>query len=135
MVTINTVTGELSEAKFSTQWDGYSKDCSEIPVKGNITETAYVPPQIRIQDFMEAGGRLAEERRKRFQSVILGAGEEDEIPLDVMSEPNLDIVDVMREGKAAEARAKKAKNAVVEASARAEAVRKEAAEAAAKPKT
>lgn len=133
METVDILTGELSEKRFQSSYNVSTKDCSEVPVKGNITETAYVPPQHRIQEFMQAGERLAAERRKRYDSVQLGLDEEAEVPLDPSREPNVDIVDVQKAAKAANMRIKMAQDAAVEDSARAEAARKEAVKAETKP--
>ncbi len=89
------------------------------------TERGYVPPTIQIADMMNAGLRLAAERRARFDSVELEVPEEEDIPLDPMREQGLDLADVSR-------LAEKAKNA---ATALQEAVRtkkKEVADAAEK---
>lgn len=59
------------------------------------TERAYVPPQIQIGDMMEAGKRLAEERRKRFDTDYFPQ-EDQEIPLDPMRELGLDLADVSK---------------------------------------
>lgn len=73
------------------------------------TERGYIPPTVQIADMMNAGLRLAAERKARFDSELVGEGEE--VPLDRTREPGLDLVDVQRLAE----RAKSAATALEEA--------------------
>lgn len=88
-------------------------------------ERGYIPLAIRVQEMLGAGLRLVEERRARFDSIDLGTGDGEDIPLDPMREPGLDLVDV---GKLAT----KAKKAVTALQERVAAKEKEASDAKAK---
>jgi hypothetical protein len=130
MKVVDVFTGEVSDSNFQTIYKGSLESQSEIPAKGNITETAYIPPQIQIADFMDAGTRLALERKARFDSIQLELQDEEDVPLDVTREPNVDIVDVQKAANAAEKRIntarKQAQDQAVEASKKAEDARIEA---------
>jgi len=91
--------------RFYTQWDrpdGFEVD--QVSPR-SITELAYVPPQVMIKDMMDAGRRLAAERRMRFDSVELGVEDvQGDMPLDPTREPGVDLVDVTRAERAVRSR-------------------------------
>ena len=87
------------------------------------TERGYIPPTVQIADMMNAGARLAAERKARFDSQELGMEEGADVPLDPTREQGLDLVDVQR-------LAEKAKNAATALQEAVRAKEKEAADAA-----
>ncbi len=89
------------------------------------TERGYIPPTVQIADMMNAGLRLAAERRARFDSSELNIADEEDVPLDPMREQGLDLADVSR-------LAEKAKNAATALQEAVRAKEKEKADAAEK---
>lgn len=108
MKLVNILTGELTEGLFQSTYIQLLDSQAEHPDPKSITETAYVPPQVQIEDMIDAGVRLAAYRKGRFDSIEL-AIDGDEIPLDPMREPAVDVVDTMKIGLAAADRVAKAK--------------------------
>lgn len=96
MEALDIYTGEIKEVPFYSQRHVPSTLKYEKEDHTSVTETAYVPPQVQIADMMLAGLRLAEERRARFDSVELEIPAEEDIPLDPLREPGIDLVDVSR---------------------------------------
>jgi hypothetical protein len=92
--------GEISKAKFATAYSP-AADVDIAPMSElSITETAYIPPEVQIKDMMDAGTRLAFERRARFET-IKAEGEEE---LPITRKNGIDIVDVVKEAVAVEKR-------------------------------
>lgn len=108
---INIYTGEVRE--------GYSHTAEEIPLKPTcekedhrtMTEQAYVPPEIQINDMILAGLRLDAERRARFDSTELEIPEGEDIPLDPTREPGVDLVDIQRHSERVRSELEKAQTA------------------------
>lgn len=96
MKALDVYTGELVDVPFFSQRNVPLDMKYEKEDHQTATEQAYVPPQVQIADMMLAGLRLAEERRARFDSVDLNVSEEEDLPLDPLREPGLDLVDVSR---------------------------------------
>jgi hypothetical protein len=96
MEALDIYTGELVKVPFYTPRFVPSTMQYEKEDHFSITEQAYVPPQVQIADMMIAGLRLAEERRARFDSTELNLPEEEDIPMDPLREPGIDLVDVQR---------------------------------------
>lgn len=105
--------GEIVEqdSPFYTAWARPVADFSEVPEEGSITETAYVPPQVQIMDMMDAGRRLAEARRARFDSVSYGLRDDEDVPLDITRGPNVDVVDVQKAAEGLKVRLDEAQTA------------------------
>lgn len=113
--------GEVKEVPFLSQRHlcvGVKKEKFDSFTR---TERGYVPPTVQIADMMNAGLRLAAERRARFDSQYVKEGEE--VPLDPTREPGVDLVDM---GRLAE----KAKNAATAFEEAVRAKEKEASDAA-----
>lgn len=108
MDAIDLVTGEVVKVPYQTNRYQSIASWQEHPDEKSITETAYVPPQVQIQDMMEAGLRLAAERKARFDSVELNVQEGEDIPLDPTREPGVDLVDVQRAAESLDVRLSKA---------------------------
>lgn len=113
MKVVNILNGEVSDKDFQTSIE-FEIDGKVAPMDDfSITETAYIPPQVQIKDFMDAGVRLNAERRARFDNRELDLGDQDDIPLDPMREPNVDIVDVQRAARQADANIEKTKRQIL----------------------
>lgn len=99
MEAFDILTGEVLEVapRFFTAYQRPVFDSSEAGDPRTITEMAYVPPQVRINEMMEAGRRLAAERRLRFDSSELNVDDPDgDMPEDPTRAPGVDLVDVSR---------------------------------------
>lgn len=96
MEALDIYTGEVKEVPFFTQRYVPLAAKGEKEDSKSITETAYIPPQVQIADMMQAGVRLAEERRARFDSVELSTPDGEDPPLDPLREPGLDLSDLSR---------------------------------------
>jgi len=104
MEAIDVYTGEVVEVPFFSQRYVPAKMKYEKEDHHSMTEQAYVPPQVQIADMMLAGIRLADERRQRFDSSDLQIPEGEDIPLDPLREPGIDLVDVQKTVAAVSAR-------------------------------
>lgn len=93
-------TGEVAKAKFATAYTPEMEPKIAEMSEASITETAYIPPEVQIKDMMEAGTRLAYERRARFDAIR--TGEEGDLPITRTS--GVDIVDVAKAAQAVEER-------------------------------
>lgn len=106
-------TGEVLNVKFGTQWIVPLFSYAEKGDPRSITETAYVPPQVQIQDMIDAGARLAAARKARFDTVELQLdAEDDDVPLDPTRQPGVDLVDVQKAAQAVSTRLQEAKSAL-----------------------
>jgi len=108
MNTLNIITGEIEKRDFADMFHVYADETGEKGDTKSITETGYIPPTQQIKDMMQAGIRLAKERRARFDSLELNLAEDEEPPFDPTREPNVDLVDVQRAHHRAQANMKEA---------------------------
>lgn len=112
MQCVNILNGKVTERDFQTALE-VEVDPKVAPMDDfNITETAYIPPQVQIKEFMEAGARLDAERRARFDNRELNLDPEDDIPLDLARDPNVDVVDMQRAARSANERIEKTKRQI-----------------------
>lgn len=58
-------TGEVSKSRFASSYNRPVVDEIAPMSEESITETSYIPPEVQIRDMMEAGDRLARERKER----------------------------------------------------------------------
>ncbi len=93
---IDRYSGELVSGKVKSNRYVPVKSKKEPVDPFTRTERGYIPPTIQISDMMNAGLRLAAERRARFDSVDLNVPDGEDVPLDPMREPGLDLADVSR---------------------------------------
>lgn len=93
MDTYDIFDGVVSQKRFASAYNRPVTDEIAPMSELSITETAYIPPEVQIKDMMDAGVRLAQERKARFQA-IQGEEGEPEVPLEMRS--GVDIVDVAK---------------------------------------
>lgn len=62
-------TGEVSKVRFATAYNRPTLDEIAPMSEESITETSYIPAEIQIRDMMEAGDRLARERKERVKAL------------------------------------------------------------------
>lgn len=119
MKAIHRMTGEVIDSvEGYTQWIRPLPDQGEkMDSKPAVTIEPYMPPQIQVADMMDAGLRLAEARKARYDTVELGIGEGEDVPLDPTRAPGVDMVDIQRAAEKASAALKASYQSASEAAA------------------